>query len=153
MFFNHGPKMAVKKGGRNMPKKEYIKGTLTVFAPSLIKDASHTIIIPGMLSYIDFHIGEHPYRYISVYAPSEAKKDKKSFEFFKALFNKEVLDPDKHIIISGDWNSARTALDHFKYKDWEHHKPGRRKLINDGIIEHDLLFPHQGYTCYVIMIE
>ena len=30
MFLNHGPEMAVKKGGRNMPKKEYIKGTLTV---------------------------------------------------------------------------------------------------------------------------
>ena len=50
MFFNHGPKMAVKKGGRKMPKKEHIKGTLTIFAPSLIKDAVHTIIIPGMLS-------------------------------------------------------------------------------------------------------
>ena len=64
MFFNHGPKMAVKKGG--IQKKEYTKGTLTIFAPSLIKDATHTIIVPGMLSYIDFHIGEYPYRYVSV---------------------------------------------------------------------------------------
>ena len=55
--------MAVKKGGRNMPKKEHIKGTLTIFAPSLIKDAAHTIVIPGMLSYIDFYIDKHPYLY------------------------------------------------------------------------------------------
>ena len=65
MFFNHGPKMAVKKGGRNMPKKEHIKSTLTIFAPSLTKDATHTIIIPRMLSYIDFYIDKHPYRYVS----------------------------------------------------------------------------------------
>ena len=115
MFFNHGPKMAVKKGC--IQKKEYKKGTLTVFAPSLIKDATHTIIIPGMLSYIDFQIGEYPYRYVSVYAPSEAKEDKRAFEFFEEIFNKEVIDPDKYTIISGDWNSARTEMDHFNYKD------------------------------------
>ena len=62
MFFNHGPKMAVKKGGRNLTRKEHIKGILTVLAPSLTKDATHKIIIPGMLSYIDFCIDNHPYR-------------------------------------------------------------------------------------------
>ena len=102
-----------EKGGRNIPKKEHIKGTLTIFAPSIIKDAPHTVVIPGMLSYIDFYIDKQTYRYVSVYAPSEAKEDKKSYEFFeKKLFNKEVLDPEKHKIFSGDWNSVRTALDH-----------------------------------------
>ena len=81
--------MAVKKSGRNMPKKEHIKGTLTIFAPSLAKDALHTIIIPGMLSYIDFYIDKHPYRYVSVYAPSEAKEDKKTFEFFENYSTKK----------------------------------------------------------------
>ena len=40
MFFNHGPKMAPKHGGRSMPRKEYTKGTLTIFAPNLIKNAT-----------------------------------------------------------------------------------------------------------------
>jgi len=110
MFFNHGPKMAVKRA--RFQKKEYTKGTLTVFAPSLIKDATYTIIVPGMLSYIDFHIGEYPYRYVLVYAPSEPKENRNSFEFFEKLFDKEFMNPDKYIIISADWNSARTKLDH-----------------------------------------
>ena len=52
MFFIHGPKTAVKKGGRNIPNKEYVKGTLTDLVPALTKNATHTILVPGMLSYI-----------------------------------------------------------------------------------------------------
>ena len=59
------------------------------------------------------------------------------------MFNKDVLDPEKYTIISGDWNSARTKMDHLNYKDWEHYKPGTRKAINDRIIEHDLCDPYR----------
>ena len=142
MFFNHGPKMAPKHGGRSMPRKEYTKGTLTIFAPNLIKNAAHTIIVPGMLSYIDFELEGHEYRFVSVYAPSE-NEGKKTYEFFDTLFDQEILDPLKFVIISGDWNSARTEIDHHNYTDWECYKPKTRQMINDGILEHSLYDPYR----------
>ena len=95
-----------------------------------------------MLSYIDFTLEGHEYRFVSVYAPSE-NEGKKSYEFFETLFDKKVLNPSKHIIIAGDWNSARTKIDHHNYKDGEHHKPRTRQLINDGILEHSLYDPYR----------
>ena len=93
-----------------------------------------------MLSYIDFTLEGHEYRFISVYAPAE-NESKKSYEFFSTLFDQKVLDPFKHVIIAGDWNTARTKIYHHNYKDWEHYKPRTRQLINNGILEHSLYDP------------
>ena len=40
--------------------------------------------------------------YMYIFTPSEAKEDRKSFEYFENLFNKDVLDPEKYTVISGD---------------------------------------------------
>ena len=71
-------------------------------------------------------IGTYPYTH------KVKAMNRESFEYFETLFNQEVLDSEKYTITSGDWNSARTELDHYNYKDWEHYKPGTRKAINDG---------------------
>ena len=47
------------------------------------------------------------------------------------------------MIISGDWNSARTEIDHHNYTDWECYKPRTRQMINDGILEHSLHDPYR----------
>ena len=86
-------------------------------------------------------LGARDYRFISVYAPPESETSS-SLVFFKKIFDTEIIDPEKQVIIAGDWNYGLYSKDYLNYADWINYRPRTRKIIRDGSLEHSLVDPY-----------
>ena len=94
----------------------------------LIKLGDFKFHVKGQLATLDFQLRAREYKFILVYGPPESETSS-SLVYFKKLFNREIIDPQKQVIIAGDWNCGLYSKDYLNFADWINYRPRTRKII------------------------